>query len=88
MEDRIMFEIYRDPSGVHRVIYYTELDEESRNREIERAMHGDHVFDGYIAISKSSGGKAEVGKLVAELGSGAKLTVDQITARLKPYLIS
>ena len=48
--DKVMFEIYRDAEFGRRyhVVYFTELDEHTKDKEINDAMRGEHVFDGYL----------------------------------------
>ena len=57
--DKVMFEIYREPeaAGRYRVVYFTELDEHNRELEINDAMRGEHVFDGYLRNHKKQEGK-------------------------------
>ena len=53
-KDKIMFEIYKanDYSNEYRVVYFSELDDHNRDKEIDRAMKGDHYFDGFIFTLK------------------------------------
>ncbi|MBL7961669.1 hypothetical protein JNL27_15655, partial [bacterium] len=48
-KEKIMFEIYRQTDGdrAYRVVYFTELDEHNKDKEINDAMNGDFFFDGY-----------------------------------------
>ena len=52
-KDKIMFEIYKENvySGEYRVVYFSELDDHNKDKEIDRAMKGDHFFDGFIPVS-------------------------------------
>jgi len=45
-----MFQIYREPSfnRRYRVVYFTELDDHNKESEINDAMRGEHIFDGYL----------------------------------------
>ena len=45
-----MFEIYRDIGygGAYKVVYFTELGEHDKEKEIDDAMRGEHVFDGFL----------------------------------------
>ena len=51
---KIMFEIYKEKAytGVYRVVYFSELDDHNKDIEIDRAMKGDHFFDGFILTLK------------------------------------
>ena len=53
-KDKIMFEIYKsnDYTNEYRVVYFSELDDHNRDKEIDRAMKGDHYFDGFIFTLK------------------------------------
>lgn len=59
---KVMFEIYRDSdfNGKFKVVYFTELGEHDKEKEIEDAMRGEHIFDGFcrtgsaIRLSRSS----------------------------------
>jgi len=48
--DKTMFEIYRESTytGKYRVVYFTELQDHNKEFEINRAMAGEHLFDGFI----------------------------------------
>lgn len=48
--DRIMYEIYREEGYDRRfrVVYFTELGDHDKEREINRALAGEHVHDGFI----------------------------------------
>ena len=48
--DKIMFEIYREATytGQYRVVYFTELNDQNKEYEINRAMAGEHFYDGFI----------------------------------------
>ena len=48
--DKVMFEIYRETgySGEFRVVYFTELQDHNKETEINRAMSGEHLYDGFI----------------------------------------
>ena len=86
--DRVMFEIYREPEfgRRYRVVYYTELDEHNREIEINEAMRGDHVFDGYLRNYTKREGKRTVDGILGRLNAGETLTADQIERELKPFM--
>ncbi|MBI4467262.1 MAG: hypothetical protein HY656_07540, partial [Acidobacteria bacterium] len=48
--DKVMFEIYRDAtySRKYRVVYFTELGDTNKEWEINRALAGEHFYDGFI----------------------------------------
>lgn len=87
-DDKVMFEIYRDagPAGRHRVLYFTDLDTQQRESEIERALAGQHVFDGFIAAGDAAG-RQRIERLLARLDAGAALTPAEIEAELSGSMV-
>lgn len=85
---RIMFEIYRETgyNGRFRVIYFTELNEHNREAEINRAIAGDHVYDGFIHERGREPAKEMISTLLDRLNSGEPLDTDQLHHSLAPYL--
>ncbi len=73
-----MFEIYReaDYDRRYRVVYFTELDEHNKASEINRAMAGDHFFDGFLRELSKERGKAKVAEIVTRLNAGEALTAE------------
>ena len=47
-----MFEIYRETTytGKYRVVYFTELQDHDKETEINRAMAGEHFYDGFLEV--------------------------------------
>ncbi len=88
--DKIMFEIYREAtySGQYRVVYFTELQDHNKESEINRAMAGEHFYDGFIRTFKKDQAKETISGLLARLNNGEKLTVDDVAETLKPYMPS
>jgi hypothetical protein len=82
-----MFEIYREggPHRPFRVVFFTDLDAHERDEEIERAMAGEHVFDGFIA-ARDSHARQRVNELVARLNRGERLDNPAIRAELGAVL--
>lgn len=85
--DRIMFEIYRETTydGKYHVVYFTELQEHNKEQEINRAMAGDHIFDGFIRVYRKEQAKEAISNLLERLNNGEKLTAEQIQRALAPY---
>jgi hypothetical protein len=85
---KIMFEIYRDPArgGKYRVVYFTELDEHNKEKEINDAMRGDHVFDGFLRNMTKEDGKRNVDQILERLNQGEKLGESDIATALKPFM--
>jgi len=83
-----MFEIYREPEfgRQYRVVYFTELDEHNKEKEISDAMRGEHVFDGYLRNYTKQEGKRTVAAILERLNSGEKLSAADIERDLKPFM--
>ncbi|NOY06289.1 MAG: hypothetical protein GXO82_06615 [Chlorobi bacterium] len=88
--EKIMFEIYRDItySDEYRVVYFTELTERDRENEIQRAMKGEHVFDGYISDAGNLEARRAIDAVVGRLNSGEPFSRDNIERALEAYLVS
>jgi len=86
--DKVMFEIYREPeaAGRYRVVYFTELDEHNRDLEINDAMRGVHIFDGYLRNHKKHEGKRVVTEILERLNAGQKLSRSDMERELKPFM--
>ena len=70
--DRIMFEIYREAAygRRYRVVYFTELDEHNKDLEIDRALAGDHFYDGFIPGDRSDQAKQVIAQVIERLNEG------------------
>lgn len=83
-----MFEIYgeiaNDPR--YRVVYFTELAEHEKEREISRAMAGKHVFDGFIPEDDPAA-KQRIDELLEKLNAGQTPDPENIAAELCGVLI-
>lgn len=86
--DKVMFEIYRGPEfgRRYRVVYFTELDEHTKEKEINDAMRGEHVFDGYLRNYTKQEGKRVVAGILERLNSGEALSAADIERDLKPFM--
>lgn len=85
---KVMFEIYRDASygGGYKVVYFTELGEHDKEKEIDDAMRGEHVFDGFLLHRESQHAKREVAEILDRLNRGEALEPKAIEEQLKPFL--
>ncbi len=79
-----MFEVYReaDYGRQFRVVFFTELDEHNKEREIGRAMAGEHFFDGFIPAHRSAEAKAVIDEFVQRLNRGDPLSAEDLARRL------
>jgi hypothetical protein len=86
--DKVMFEIYRDPtySGRYRVVYFTELNDHNREIEFNHALRGEHFFDGFIRNFRKEEAKQAIAKLVERLNSGEALTASEAEQALEPFM--
>ena len=86
--DKVMFEIYRESEfgQRYRVVYFTELDEHNREIEINEAMRGEHVFDGYLRNYAKQEGKRSVAAILERLNSGESVSAADIERELKPFM--
>jgi hypothetical protein len=87
--DKTMFEIYREAEyrDRYRVVYFTELDEHSKEREIGRAMAGENVFDGYLRDRGKGEAKRMIEGVLDRLNGGEKVAREEVRALLAPWLV-
>ena len=86
-EKRVMFEIYRDVERArYRVVYFTELGEHERELEIGAAFRGDHIFDGFILTKERVEAKRVIDAILHRLNQGDKVTQDDMTRQLEPFM--
>ncbi len=87
--DKTMFEIYRekDFNKKFKVVFYTELTEHNKETEINRAMNGETIFDGFIKDNSKEQGKTIIRDILREMNSrNESLGKDEIKIRLAEYL--
>lgn len=86
--EKVMFEIYRE-AGYNRrfkVVYFTELNDHSRETEINRALAGEHYFDGFLKDLRKQEGKAVIEGWLARLNGGEALAPELLAAALREYM--
>lgn len=85
---KVMFEIYReaDFSGRYKVVYFTELGEHDKEAEIQEAMRGEHVFDGFLLHRERNQAKQIVDEILDRLNRGEQVDEGIIRETLEPYL--
>ena len=86
---KIMFEIYReaDFSGRYKVVYFTELGEHDKEAEIDDAMRGEHIFDGFLLYRERDGARQVVDGILDRLNRGERLGPAEIEQSLRPYMV-
>ena len=82
-----MFEIYRetDYSGRYKVVYFTELNEHNKESEINRALAGEHFYDGFIRDFGKEQAKRIIDGLVMRLNTGEQLRPEDVEQALRDY---
>jgi hypothetical protein len=85
--DKIMFEIYREKtySGQYRVVYFTELQDHNKETEINRAMAGEHFYDGFIRQYRKDQAKEVISGLLDRLNQGETLKKEDVDSALAPF---
>lgn len=88
--EKIMFEIYKESrySGQYRVVYFTELQDHNKETEINRAMAGEHFFDGFIRTYRKDQAKETITKLLERMNNGELVTPADVERELKPFMQS
>ncbi len=87
--DRIMFEVYRGTGCKtdYRVVYFTELGDTERDREIDAAMSGEHFFGGFITAADAPFAKHIIHAFTQGLNDGAAATKEDLVRLLGPCLV-
>jgi hypothetical protein len=85
--EKIMFQVYRETSynRRYRVVYFTELGEGNKEQEINRALGGEHYFDGFIRSLKKDEAKAIIQNVLDRLNRGESVPPEELEASLAPY---
>jgi hypothetical protein len=85
--DWIMFEIYRETtySGRYRVVYFTELNDHNRDTEINRALAGEHFYDGFITSFRKDAAKNIIEEAIAQLNEGKVVDPQALAEALAAY---
>jgi len=85
---KVMFEIYRENSfgGRYKVVYFTELGEHDKENEINEAMRGEHIYDGFLLHRDRNQAKQVVDEIVERLNRGEQVDESAIEEKLQPYL--
>lgn len=92
-DNKTMFEIYReaDYNRAFHFVFFTELDEHNRGKEIARAAAGQTVFHGFVADDRKEAARAAVEAIVDELNDmdedSAGMPQDVIRRRLDAFLV-
>ncbi len=82
--NKTMFEVYRETTytGQYRVVYYTELQDHNKETEINRAIAGQHFFEGFIKDYTKEEAKAIIESFLDRLNRGEMLEPDELVRAL------
>ena len=86
--DKVMFEIYRETeyTGRYRVVYFTELEDHNKESEINHALAGEHVYDGFIRNYRKEEAKEIIGGIVDRLNRGERVDPQEIERALGDHI--
>ncbi len=84
VSDKIMFEVYCEAGfeRQYRVTYFTELNDNNKDHEINRAMAGTHFMDGFLPEPRQAEGKQRLGQLVDRLNAGEQVEAESVEREL------
>ena len=78
-EKKVMFEIFRErEDGAYRVVYFTELTEHEKDDALSEAMHGSHIYSGYLLHRERERAKVTVGRLLERMNAGETVSEQEI----------
>jgi hypothetical protein len=86
--DKVMFEIYRETeyTGKYRVVYFTELQDHNKESEINHALAGQHLYDGFLKNFRKDEAKQIIEGLLGRLNEGETLGAPEIEQALGEHL--
>jgi hypothetical protein len=86
--DKVMFEIYKETeyTGKYRVVYFTELQDHNKETEINHAMAGEHVFDGFIKNFRKDEAKEIINSLLGRMNNGESVGPQDIERALGDHM--
>ena len=86
--DKVMFEIYRESTytGKYQVVYFTELNEHNKEYEINRAMSGEHFYDGFIKNFRKDEAKEIIESLLVRMNKGERVDPTDIERALGDHI--
>ena len=86
--DKVMFEIYRETgyTGQFRVVYFTELQDHNKETEINHAMAGEHLYDGFIKNFGKEEAKEIIESCLVRLNNGEKVDATEVERALGDHI--
>ncbi len=87
-DEKVMFEIYREASynRKYKVVYFTELDEHNKETEINRALAGDHYYDGFLREGEKGEAKLIIQSVISRLNDGEEIEPADLERELGDHL--
>lgn len=84
---KILFQIYREGAfnRRYRVVYFTELGDKNKESEINAALAGDPLYDGFIKDFRKDEAKAIIERHLEALNNDVPFNVEGFQQDLKPY---
>jgi hypothetical protein len=86
--DKVMFEIYKETeyTGKYKVVYFTELQDHNKETEINHALAGEHVFDGFIKNFRKDEAKEIINSILGRLNNGESVEPRDIEHALGEHM--
>jgi hypothetical protein len=86
--DKVMFEIYRETeyTGRYKVVYFTELQDHNKETEINRALAGEHFFDGFIKNFRKDEAKEIINSILGRLNGGESIDPQEVERALGDHM--
>lgn len=86
--DKTMFEIYREAAytGRYQVVYFTELQDHNKEFEINRALGGEHFYDGFIRNYRKEEAKQIIEGILRRMNNGEELGPQDLERALGGHL--
>lgn len=82
-----MFEIYRDQyTNDYCVVYFTELNDHNRDKEIDKALAGAHFYDGFIKEFKKDDAKLIINDFLRRMNEGEVIEVEDFVQLLGDHI--
>ena len=87
---KVLFQIYREGSfnRHYKVVYFTELGDKNKESEINHALAGDPIYDGFIKDFRKEEAKAIIAQYLERLNNGGAFDAAKFEQDLKDYIPS
>ncbi len=86
--ERTMFMIYKDVTYTDKymVCYFTELGEHNKEKEFNKALAGEHYYDGFLNITDKRSAKKIISRFVDRLNSGEDIDPSELEGALGEFI--